>query len=67
MSTFDKEMQKALESDGEKLRQLTGQDHGPVWGTIAYCQFCHCETWHFAGECEWSDGHALGQSAESTK
>lgn len=24
-----KEMQKALEADGEKLRQLTGEDHGP--------------------------------------
>ena len=26
---MDKEMQKALEADGEKLRQLTGEDHGP--------------------------------------
>jgi len=26
---FTKEMQKALEADGEKLRQLTGEDHGP--------------------------------------
>lgn len=25
----DREMQKALEADGEKLRQLTGEDHGP--------------------------------------
>lgn len=25
----DKEMRKALEADGEKLRQLTGEDHGP--------------------------------------
>ena len=24
-----KEMQRALEADGEKLRQLTGDDHGP--------------------------------------
>lgn len=29
MSAFDLEMQKALEADGEKLRQLTGEDHGP--------------------------------------
>lgn len=28
---IDREMQKALEADGEKLRQLTGQDHGPVF------------------------------------
>lgn len=26
---FNKEMQRALEADGEKLRQLTGEDHGP--------------------------------------
>lgn len=28
---FTKEMMKALEQDGEKLRQLTGEDHGPVF------------------------------------
>lgn len=26
---MDKEMQRALEADGEKLLTLTGQDHGP--------------------------------------
>jgi hypothetical protein len=26
---MDREMMKALEADGEKLRQLTGEDHGP--------------------------------------
>jgi hypothetical protein len=26
---MDDEMTKALEADGEKLRQLTGEDHGP--------------------------------------
>lgn len=25
----DREMMRALETDGEKLRQLTGEDHGP--------------------------------------
>ena len=29
MTAFDIEMQRALEADGEKLRQLTGEDHGP--------------------------------------
>lgn len=29
MTDWDTEMQKALEADGEKLRQLTGEDHGP--------------------------------------
>ena len=26
---FDKEMERALMADGEKLRALTGEDHGP--------------------------------------
>lgn len=30
-NNFDSEMQKALEADGLKLQQLTGQDHGPVF------------------------------------
>lgn len=29
MTGFDREMQCALEADGQKLRQLTGADHGP--------------------------------------
>lgn len=28
---MNKEMQKALEADGEKLHALTGEDHGPVF------------------------------------
>lgn len=47
---IDKEMQKALEADGEKLRQLTGEDHGP-WVSVTEpcghpdCEFpmCDCE------------------------
>lgn len=31
MSDFDKEMQAALEADGEKLRAMTGEDHGPYF------------------------------------
>lgn len=31
MSPSDHEMQRALEADGEKLRQLTGEDHGPYF------------------------------------
>lgn len=33
---MDKKMQRALEADGEKLRQLTDEDHGPF-------VFCPCE------------------------
>lgn len=29
--TFDDDMMKALEADGEKLRALTGEDHGPYF------------------------------------
>jgi hypothetical protein len=28
---MDKEMIKALEADGEKLRAMTGEDHGPFY------------------------------------
>lgn len=28
---FTKEMMAALEADGEKLRQITGEEHGPVF------------------------------------
>ncbi|MDW9762179.1 hypothetical protein GOB02_21820 [Sinorhizobium meliloti] len=31
MTGFDKEMQKAIEADGEYLRQMTGEDHGPYF------------------------------------
>jgi hypothetical protein len=31
MTNFDREMQRALKLDGEKLRQLTGEDHGPIF------------------------------------
>lgn len=30
--SYDAEMQRALEADGEKLRQMTGEDHGPYVG-----------------------------------
>jgi predicted nuclease with TOPRIM domain len=29
---YDKEMEAALIADGEKLRALTGEDHGPWFG-----------------------------------
>jgi hypothetical protein len=37
---FEAEMQRALEADGEKLRQLTGEDHGPWDLTIVECTAC---------------------------
>ena len=42
MSDFDLEMQKALEADGEKLRQLTGEDQGP-WRDLPR----HFTDWQF--------------------
>lgn len=58
MTDRDREMQKALEADGEKLRQLTGADHGPfcpeclgsgveVFAVTVYehgCGFSHTST-----------------------
>lgn len=35
---MDKEMQRALEIDGEILRQLTGRDHGPEF--LEACDAC---------------------------
>jgi hypothetical protein len=34
---MDEEMMKALEEDGEKMRALTGRDHGPVFLIDAEC------------------------------
>lgn len=36
MTEFDDEMMAALEADGEYLRQMTGEDHGP-WGLCCHC------------------------------
>lgn len=43
----DREMERALEADGEKLRQLTGEDHGPWWPVT--CPVCD-------GAGEWDEG-----------
>lgn len=58
--TVDREMMRALEADGEKLRQLTGEDHGPQFfddcpecdgsGVIAFA------TWVYEPGC--GRGHA---------
>lgn len=46
---FTKEMLAALRADGEKLRQMTGEEHGP-----AFDECC--------GYVEW--GYSLGTPAE---
>lgn len=40
---FSKAMMAALEADGEKLRQLTGDDHGPVFLADAPEAWKDCE------------------------
>jgi hypothetical protein len=35
---MDKEMMRALEADGEKLRQITGKDHGPLEFRFIPCE-----------------------------
>jgi hypothetical protein len=52
---FSKEMMAALEADGEKLRQLTGEDHGPVFLTDARfipCEHCGSEGRIYFGQYE---------------
>jgi len=36
---MNKETIRALEADGEKLRQLTDEDHGPYW--LEECDVCN--------------------------
>lgn len=52
---MDKEMMRALEADGEKLRGLTGEDHGPFTdcGTdgCGECDVClYLEFLEYAGQ-----------------
>lgn len=60
---FDKNMQKALAADGEKLRAMTGEDHGPYFlpepDNVQFCRKCNCVTWHVGQTCEWSDLHRV--------
>lgn len=44
---WDREMERALAADGEKLRQLTGEDHGP--SSLVTCPCCD-------GLGEWDEG-----------
>ena len=44
MTGFSRSMMAALEKDGEMLRQITGEDHGPVF--LDGCDYCD-------GEPEW--------------
>lgn len=47
---FTQEMRRALEADGEKLRQLTGEDHGPEF--LLTCPECE-------GEGSWEEPEPL--------
>jgi hypothetical protein len=56
---WDLEMQRALEADGEKLRQLTGEDHGPYFlgETEVYVPCPACD-----GAGEWDEGPLAASS-----
>jgi hypothetical protein len=73
--TFDKEMQRALKADGEKLRQLTGVDNGPhfVNEPAGLCPRCKANPidpvflgtegeGHVCGQC-WMDDRARDERA----
>lgn len=49
---MNREMIKALEADGEKLRQLTGEDHGPflIGHDFERLRYVPCEHCHGTGE-----------------
>lgn len=55
-----REMQKALEADGDKLRALTGEDHGPFSLDDLFltepCKFCRGTGYQIHGECEECEG-----------
>ncbi len=38
----EREIRAALEADGEKLRQLTGEDHGPYFDDLAPYRCAYC-------------------------
>jgi len=69
MSDFDLEMQRALEADGEKLRQITGVDHGPYRFddvmVYAPCPYCF-ESCGYRGEWTtgWDDPGSFVQSRD---
>jgi hypothetical protein len=52
--SFNKEMQRALKADGDKLHQLTGEHHGPVFidePQMWTCPKCHFLNSHMERRC----------------
>jgi hypothetical protein len=64
--TISREMQRALEADGEKLRQLTGEDHGPEFiDTLAPCPECGGDGgFEEAGSGRWSECRLCGGTGD---
>jgi hypothetical protein len=73
------EMKRALEADGKKLRQLTGEDHGPFVIedelTVLKCWACpppttvstKCRKCGGTGRVFWVDGRAYPYTSEGEK
>lgn len=55
--TSDQEMQRALERDGEKLRQLTGEDHGPYFAGDEYPGQAPCPACFESSGYVWEHGN----------
>lgn len=57
---LDKEMTDALKADGDKLRQLTGEDHGPMY----YIECAVCGEFWFSKEPDCDECPECGAELE---
>lgn len=57
---MDKAMRRALEADGEKLRQLTGQDHGPYFGVGGCLDEEAPQQWFTCDACDGTGEEVVG-------
>ena len=58
--TFDKEMEAALIADGEKLRALTGEDHGPLEHEAEGCPKCGAVSGNDWNQCHGHEPCPMG-------
>lgn len=73
---FSRDMMLALEADGELLRQMTGEDHGPYFIADVPQQWFECDACDGAGEIPFAywgyepgcgHGHMIDDARPCTK